>query len=467
MMDMGRNLILILCYLFTNGAWCQFGQQQIISNQLNDPYIAAPLDFDGNGTIDILAATANPYLIGFFSNLDGEGTFGEFNPLENNAGLNLQFFFEDIDTDGDKDLMFLINNPKELVWYENLDGLGTFGPKQIIIENFPDYLMSVEPADTDNDGDLDLIAQIMDSFNYWLVLFENINGTPNYAEPIILIEDPLMTFIKQPEMVDLDNDGYLDMLTSYENLNGPAHLVWYRNSGNNTFEEEREIYRYNFSASDNTSIYVISHVDINSDGMKDIAIVASNDDLGTSYKWFENLDNTGNFSDILSLSHFGIYSDVDANGDIDIVKGNYLENRIYWVENMGGGNFGNERDVTTEINFLRYVGTADLNGDGFIDITSASLEDNKIAWYENSGLLDNHTIESNIIQLAPNPAKSQIVLSEPLNLSAVFAYSTQGIVMQLSWEDQVIDVSVLPDGFYVLHLITADGRKHILKLLRE
>ena len=78
----------------------------------------------------------------------------------------------DLDGDGDQDFIAGFG------WYENLDGLGTFGPRQIIsAETY--QLSTLVAGDLDGDGDLDLLAG---SYNDNGVLwFENVDGRGSFG----------------------------------------------------------------------------------------------------------------------------------------------------------------------------------------------------------------------------------------------------------------------------------------------
>lgn len=78
-------------------------------------------------------------------------------------------------------------------------------------------------------------------------------------------------------------------------------------------------------------------------------------------------------------------ADLDGDGDNDVLSGSYLDDKVSWHENLGGGSFGDQQVISTEANGVQSVHAADLDGDGDQDVLSASEYDNKIAWYENLG----------------------------------------------------------------------------------
>ena len=126
-------------------------------------------------------------------------------------------------------------------------------------------------------------------------------------------------------------------------------------------------------------------------------------------------------------------TDIDADGDLDIISGSYYDDTIAWYENDGNQNFTRQiishaadgaqcvtaadMDGDGDIDVLsasssrqqdclvrerrqsslyapynlagrdgaRSVCAADMDGDGDMDVFSASYDDSKIAWYENDG----------------------------------------------------------------------------------
>ena len=77
----------------------------------------------------------------------------------------------DVDGDGDNDVLWASFSNGFVAWHENMDGAGTFGPRQIIASQVDP--LSVVTADVDGDGDMDVIT-LMEDYGP-IIWFENRN----------------------------------------------------------------------------------------------------------------------------------------------------------------------------------------------------------------------------------------------------------------------------------------------------
>ena len=77
-------------------------------------------------------------------------------------------------------------------------------------------------------------------------------------------------------------------------------------------------------------------------------------------------------------------TDVDGDGDIDVLSASYADDTIAWYENDGHENF-TKHTITTTADGAESVYATDVDGDGDMDVLSASNNDDTIAWYENDG----------------------------------------------------------------------------------
>ncbi len=128
--------------------------------------------------------------------------------------------------------------------------------------------------------------------------------------------------------------------------------------------------------------------DIDGDGDLD---VLSSSILDNKIAWYENEDGAATFGSeqVITVEAMKVdalhVSDLDGDGDLDVLSASRDDNKIAWYENFGAGNFGSQQIISTEAYVAQSVYAADIDGDGDQDVLSASRDDNKIAWYQNLG----------------------------------------------------------------------------------
>ncbi|MDE0904118.1 MAG: VCBS repeat-containing protein, partial [Planctomycetota bacterium] len=133
--------------------------------------------------------------------------------------------------------------------------------------------------------------------------------------------------------------------------------------------------------------------DLDGDGDADVLSASVHDD---KIAWYENLGGGafGSQQVITTVANYSnsVYAtDLDGDGDADVLSASRLDDKIAWYENLGGGDFGydlnnlnaNQQVITTATDTATSVYATDLDGDGDADVLSASKNDDKIAWYEN------------------------------------------------------------------------------------
>lgn len=195
-------------------------------------------DVDGDGDADLLIAIKDAngeYLTDVFLN-DGDAIFS---PSGNTVFPSVQFAavkFIDADNDGDADIIIAGSQEDESAitsLYLN-DGMGNYSA-----DNNLDFVQlsadDVDVADTDNDGDLDiLMSGSTDLFEVRTILYVN-NGNGEFTEQEMTgLQD---TFGGANAMADLDNDGDQDIVIIGSQDGGLPNIynIVYENLGNNLF----------------------------------------------------------------------------------------------------------------------------------------------------------------------------------------------------------------------------------------
>ncbi len=353
-----------------------FGGQQLISNLLDNPNFVSAADINNDGTNDVFSVSEYDNKIAWYENTDGQGNFGEQQIIVANAIKKPSSLISaDIDNDGDLDIVSSSIEDNKIAWYENTDGQGNFGIQNILSVNAFEASATFT-ADIDGDGNIDIISSsLADNKISW---FKNLDGQGNFSDELIISTESLSVI--DIFIADIDNDGDMDVVSASNYFNT---IAWYENTdGLGNFGPLQYI---DSNAINANSIFA---TDIDFDG--DIDIIAARNDID-SVVWYENTDGQGDFNpaQIISSNADGVMqitvSDIDNDGYNDVISASYFGNTIFWNKNDGQGNFGPDQIISTSITYPRVVYTSDIDNDGDLDVISNSLEDNAtfFIWFEN------------------------------------------------------------------------------------
>ena len=180
-----------------------FGTPRTVSTTVNRPFGLLLVDFDGDGDLDLVGTGVYDDKLSWYENLDPEGTFwpgrtiveangaksiavadingdsvldvafggpyigwadtrgGEPATYSNSILIGgvarIKFIAPgDVDNDGDVDVVVVSETGSYVAWYENEDGLGSFGPQNQRQNRLPDRVAgasSCHLADLDGDGE--------------------------------------------------------------------------------------------------------------------------------------------------------------------------------------------------------------------------------------------------------------------------------------------------------------------------
>jgi len=295
-----------------------FGANQIISQNVSVFDNASPLfisDFDNDGDNDILLACANNVGdISWFENLNGEGAFSNKQIISTQVDFPNNVYADDIDGDGDLDVISSSKADNKIAWYENLDGIGGFGG-QNIISTMTQAPTSVYAKDIDGDGDLDVLsASEVDDKIAW---YENITGQGDFGEQNII--SSLADRARSVYSIDIDNDGDNDVFSAslWDNK-----IAWYENlDGQGAFGDQQIISNTIYSPQ------LVYATDMNGDNKFDLISYSSTND---KIVWYENLGlNSNAISGVVSL-------DLEAN---DCNSGEFSVENIMITTTDGINNF--------------------------------------------------------------------------------------------------------------------------------
>ncbi|QQS27637.1 MAG: T9SS type A sorting domain-containing protein [Sphingobacteriales bacterium] len=373
--DLDNDNYLDLVFAFKNLnkiAWSKnnggfnFSDLQTITTAVNYLKFVEILDFDNDNDLDLLSASSYDHKIALYENL-GDGNFGNQIVIAQNAYQTSVVTALDVDNDGLKDVISGASVIYGLAWHKNY-GNGIFGVPQTITNAFFNPTQ-IAIADMNNDGIEDLIVN--SGSKKYLILRD---VTQSFVDPILIHSNGYSPFF----LIDFNFDGNKDIIFPLNNNTVNILL----NYGNAIFEGPVQLVNMTYPL----STFAVQDVDNN--GYIDI-LITTNSTYSDRVEWYENQDNSTFVQHILAENNAILYdifnSDLDNDGDIDVLSASYGDKKIAWFENLGNGTFNTIKVITRNAWGANTVFAADLDNDGFIDVLSSSYNDDKIAWYRNEG----------------------------------------------------------------------------------
>ena len=348
-------------------------------------------DFDGNGTLDLLATEMAQGLLLYAP------TIGTARGLRILASLphpdHVTPF--DLDKDGIQDLLVADlgqffpadHHDGAVIWMRGLPD-GKFGA--MWLDGWP-RVADVEAADFNEDGKNDLVVA---AFGYHttgqITILEN--RTTNVAQPAFTahVIDPRTGGIHVIP-VDLNHDGHMDFIA----LLAQEHetVIAYINRGTKDFSFDQQVLYA--APHPNWGSTGIQLVDMDQDGDLDVLMSHGDtfdDGLVKPYHGIQWLENTGKFPwtshplPNMAGVHRAEVADLDGDGDLDIVAcallagGSNVDEStlpaLVWLEQTRPGVFVKH---TIEAGFPRHatLDVGDIDGDGDIDIVTGSFAANR------------------------------------------------------------------------------------------
>lgn len=339
--------------------------------KLKVEYYASPAlaDLDGDGDLDLYVGDKYGN-ISIFENDSGNFSYQGLLQADGDTidvGYYANIDFADLDGDGDLDLLAGSYNMNTRDWevdYFKNDGNGNFSfDKKLFYPtgeiNNGEYA-TVSLADIDNDGDYDLFTGNANSL--YIFEYENYKGSFFFVDTLRDADGNKIAtgLISDPEFVDLDGDGDLDLYIG----RNYGTILQYSNDGNNNFTLVGNL------QADSTDIDVgywssPDFYDIDNDGDLDL-FVGANDGY---IHFFEN-DGTGNFlaDSLLTADGSPIFinmitvpefADYDDDGDMDLLVGVYPSG-IYKYKNDGNGNFSADGMLNLSADKFPHIDTKQL-----------------------------------------------------------------------------------------------------------
>jgi hypothetical protein len=277
----------------------------------------------------------------------------------------------DIDNDGDLDA--IEGSPSQPFKIYTNDGDGSFTHAQSI-DYSGGWVTYVVLGDFDNDGDLDFIGG---GHNRKTKVFIN-DGTGSFSIDCDL--DSATLYARDACTGDIDGDGDLDILIA----DGTDPTRIYKNDGTGSFSFEGV---FGFSLDRTLSIDM---GDIDGDGDLDVVIGQEGRNECPNRVWKN--DGTGNFTHAQDMSlpvnqcdtHAIQLGDIDGDGDLDVITGNWFKGNRVW-KNNGTGSFYAAGTITSHQDDTADLQLGDVDGDGDLDVVAGNFEEENRVYLNNGG----------------------------------------------------------------------------------
>jgi len=354
-----------------------FNSGNIISDYFDAASSVYAADIDGEGNVDVLGTASTAGDISWWKNENGDGTQWTEYLLDGNFAGALDVFAADLDNDGDLDILGAAHMANEISWWENpkiphgTETDVTTWTKHVVATGFL-RANKVIAAYLDGDEYLDIIASGHDNNGiYW---WKNVDGQGTFGP-----KNPVRAGINTTGLgvADIDKDGHLDVIGNDRNTQS---TFWWRNSnGDGSVWTERLVGNISANAIYVEDIDGDGFKDVVGAAWDADKIIWWKNTNGDGTLWTEYVVS-GNFIDANSVHA----ADIDGNGDLDILGTAATDDDITWWENTSGdGTVWTEHTVEGNFDYAADVYAADINGNGALDILGAAHFADDITWWEN------------------------------------------------------------------------------------
>jgi len=320
-------------------------------------------DFDLDGDVDIITCLRIENKIVAHINTGGELPSFETNVIAQNIQGPFYICSSDLNQDEYLDVVVSLIGSNKIAALINPGDLNQNWPEYIVTSNFSEP-HGVAIADINGDGLNDIIgnAAAGNTIAYW----KNNGGNPDTWTKKVVTSN--FNYTQSVDAADFDDDGDIDLLASANQANTIA--LWL-NDGSANPNWQKIIIDNSFSVAHDACFG-----DANGDGLMDIfgAACGSNQiacwiNTGNNPPAFTKIVISNNFPCALTVK----LGDIDNDGDIDVAGSAWGNGTVAWFKNRMNINGGwVENILTDDLNGAWPVYLADFENDNDIDILAGA-----------------------------------------------------------------------------------------------
>ena len=289
----------------------------------------------------------------------------------------------DIDGDGDKDVAGL-SDDDGVKWWARSGTAPAYTWTGYAVDSSFEGQEDIALGDLDGDGRLDIVATAEDDDE--VAWWRNQGGAPaTFGSKVIIQANH--DEVRQLALADMDNDGDLDVIVGSDP--NAKKVRWYRNDGTPLGPN----WEYRDPEDNFGHVHWITVSDLDADGDKDILAVSKDQ---KDLTWWENRLLNGGTPWVNNWNRFDIDSNFGSSAegvfagllatDTDVDVAGIGNSGVSYWENDGTPNNSNwvEKIIATNFGGNALTG-GDLDADGDVDLVGASAGGDKIAWWQNKG----------------------------------------------------------------------------------
>jgi len=401
-----------------------------IDGSFDTAEVAYSGDINGDGRTDVLGGAWTAGIV-WWENADGAGTVWIEHVIDSAYDGCHDAICSDIDGDGDLDAIGTSYSRDEVAWWENADGAGTSWIQHVVDGSF-DGSVCVRSDDVDGDGDLDLLgaAFFSDEITWW----DNVDGLgTSWVRNVVgsaLGASGVSTS-------DLDGDGDVDVLGVaftadsiiwWENSDGIG-TIWIPRLVDGNFEGANFVCSADIDGDGDSDVLGAATT------ADDVAWWENSNGAGTI--WVEHIIDAS-FDGAISLST----DDLDGDGEIDVVGSARFADEIAWWQNTNGMGTGWEKHVVVkDYNYPDCTISSDIDGDGHIDVIGTSRIDDDVTWWDLISYPGSASLESSILNVDCDPDWGTLLWSSqtpPCTAVAFQVRASDDYTQMGAWSDTLI-----------------------------
>ena len=374
-------IFILVVFSFFSGT-CQFSDLRIVYDSQTLIHEIASADLNGDDRNEIIIATKDRLIL---ISPKGETEYIEQIIHEKKDAIYFTVCVEDVDGDGDLDILSTGEGDGHIAWYENKGSL-VFSDQKIIFSAIG-HALALKTGDIDGDGDMDIATAYGDHFSCKrdkISWFENL-GNGIFDDERILFNENRKT--DDIALFDIDLDSDLDMFVPSLISN---EIFWFENKGAGKFSLAKKIDSYNAMGPQ-----CIAICDVHNDDSFELIIANRNSPLLAITQHTFEIEETKDkqvkrFLDPKMLTSMPnqqvpdfAFADFNNDGYVDVCLVDDLKGQVGWLKNTRTGYFSSFKELDMKSKGATAVCASDIDNDGYFEIIFAAKHGKFIGIFDN------------------------------------------------------------------------------------